>query len=83
MDDELRALENAALAELPPRQRNAFILRAVEGLTYKQVGAAMGISPKTAENEVAAARAKLQVLLAPVARDWLPWLNLLPPRGTG
>jgi len=44
--DELRHLQ-AALDRLPPRCREAIVLRQVEGLTRKEIALRMGISEKT------------------------------------
>lgn len=42
-----------AVMELPPRCRKAFLLRRMEGLTYKQIANRMGISVSAAEKHVA------------------------------
>ncbi len=40
------------IERLPPRCRDAFILRRYEGMTYEEIGAALGITPGTAEQHV-------------------------------
>lgn len=43
-----------AVLQLPPRCRRAFLLRRMEGLSYKQIANRMGISVSAAEKHVAA-----------------------------
>src|SRR5919202_1017486 len=45
--EELRRRLERALAMLPPRTREAFVLSRGEGLSYDEVSLRMGISPKT------------------------------------
>ncbi|MCA1790266.1 MAG: RNA polymerase sigma factor [Thioalkalivibrio sp.] len=42
-----------AVLELPPRCRKAFLLRRIEGLSYRQIANRMGISVSAAEKHVA------------------------------
>lgn len=42
-----------AVLELPPRCRKAFLMRRIEGLSYKQIANRMGISVSAAEKHVA------------------------------
>ena len=42
----------AWISELPDRQREALELSRFEGLTHEQVGAAMGVSPRTVNNHL-------------------------------
>jgi RNA polymerase sigma-70 factor (ECF subfamily) len=55
---EAKALE-AALAALPPRQREALWLRAVEGLSYAEVAAALGASEMSVKALIHRARVAL------------------------
>lgn len=41
-----------ALANLPPKCREVFVLSRVSNLTYKQIGDSLGISIKTVENQM-------------------------------
>jgi RNA polymerase sigma-70 factor (family 1) len=45
-------LLSRALTNLPPKCREVFVLSRVNGLTYKQIGEALGISIKTVENQM-------------------------------
>lgn len=49
--DELRRVQ-AALDELPPRCRQAVILRQVEGLSRREIAQRMGIAEKTVKNHL-------------------------------
>jgi RNA polymerase sigma factor (sigma-70 family) len=48
---ELRNLQ-AALDRLPPRCREAVILRKIEGLSYRDIASRMGISEKTVDRHI-------------------------------
>lgn len=52
--DELRALM-AAMDLIPPRARQVFILRRIEGLSLKEIGERLGLSVKTVENHMSKA----------------------------
>jgi RNA polymerase sigma-70 factor (ECF subfamily) len=58
-EEFLDALE-AALGELPPRQRSAWLLREVEELTFPQIGTILDLSPDSARGQHHRARATLQ-----------------------
>jgi len=49
--DELRRVQ-AALDQLPPRCRQALILRQVEGLSRREIAVRMGIAEKTVKNHL-------------------------------
>ena len=49
--EELRRLEDA-LNHLPPRCRQAFVLRKIEGLSQREIAQRMGISEKTVERHI-------------------------------
>ena len=68
---EARERESAmrhAVETLPPRSREAFLLRWREQLTYSEIAAAMGISVKTVEKQLGAAFKALRSALRP----WMP-----------
>ncbi len=52
-----------ALAQLPPRQRAAIVLRFYEDLTERQTAAAMGCAVGTVKSQVAAGLARLRLVL--------------------
>lgn len=63
---ELRALLDAALAELPPGLREAFVLKHVEGLAYEEIAALMNVSVPALKMRVHRARQMLQDALEEV-----------------
>lgn len=69
----------SAIACLPYRQRQAFLLRYLGGRPYGEVGGAMGVSPRAAEHYVALATEKLTASLTDEAKDWLGWDRPSPP----
>ena len=56
----------AALAELPPQQRDAVVLREFYGLSYAEVAAALGLSGAAVESLLFRSRKRLQEQLRPV-----------------
>ncbi len=48
----LRIALNLALADVPERRRQIFLLRWKYGHSYAEIGAQLGISPKTVENQL-------------------------------
>jgi RNA polymerase sigma factor (sigma-70 family) len=63
--EEINAL-CAALAELPPQQRDAIVLREFYGLSYAEVGAALGLSGPAVESLLFRSRKRLQEQLRPL-----------------
>jgi RNA polymerase sigma-70 factor (ECF subfamily) len=49
--DELRRLQ-AALDRLPPRCREAFVMRQIDGLSRREIAARMGVTEKTVKNHL-------------------------------
>ena len=71
-DDDLRSTELAAaieraVDELPPRRRQAYVLRRQHHLSYAEIAAVMEIAPKTVEIQIGAALKTLRQKLA----EWL------------
>ena len=69
--DEFMPHLNKAIANLPEKCRQIFILQKVEGMRQKKMADILNISVKTVENQVAIAISKLRTELKPV-------LHLLP-----
>jgi RNA polymerase sigma-70 factor (ECF subfamily) len=57
--EQTRARYRAALAALPPRTREVFLLHRLDELGYKAIAELLGISPRTVEWHVAEAVARL------------------------
>jgi RNA polymerase sigma-70 factor (ECF subfamily) len=68
---QLRALIEAAVAQLPPSFRSVFVLREVEGMNVEETAEALGIPPATVKTRLLRARRKLQAALAPEVRSAL------------
>jgi RNA polymerase sigma-70 factor, ECF subfamily len=71
-DEDLRSAElaaaiDAAVAELPPRCRQAFLLRRREGRSYGDIARIMNTTPKTVEVQIGKALKLLRHSLS----DWL------------
>lgn len=60
--EQLAALQRA-LCRLPPRQRQAFVLRRVDGLSVKEVGREMGLAPGTVEKHLTLALRRIDECL--------------------
>ncbi len=60
---DLRRLLDRALAALPEAQRRTFVLHAGDGLTYREVADALGISIGTVMSRVFYARQRLRAIL--------------------
>ena len=61
---ELRGTIEKAMQRLQPRQR-ALLALSADGLTYKEIGAALDISESKVKSKLFAARLKLRDILAP------------------
>ena len=60
--EKVRLME--ALAQLPPRERAAVVLREIEGLSTREVAAVMGSAEVTVRSQVAKAIARLRELMS-------------------
>jgi RNA polymerase sigma-70 factor (ECF subfamily) len=61
---ELQEAVDSAIAALPDRRREVFILARFQGLSYREVAEVMGISTQTVANQLSAALADLRHALA-------------------
>lgn len=68
---QIRETLEAAIAQLPPDFRTAFILREVEGMSVDETALLLDISPATVKTRCLRARRRLQQLLAPELRSAL------------
>ncbi len=57
--DERKRLLMAAIARLPEREREAIVLRDIEGLTTREAAGVLGVEEVTVRAHICAARAKL------------------------
>lgn len=62
---ELRDVITTALAQLPPREREAFVLRDLEHQATSEVAAVMEITPATVRSLLTLARRRLRRILGP------------------
>lgn len=62
--EEWRAAVESALAQLPPEQREVLVMKVWGGLTFPQIGEALGVSPNTAASRHRYALQALRGLLA-------------------
>ncbi|MFP4527439.1 MAG: RNA polymerase sigma factor [Candidatus Kapaibacterium sp.] len=70
MDDlELYDLVIASLDLLDTKYREAFILREIEGMSYREMGEMLGITWSGAQSRVIRAREKLLAVLEPYIKD--------------
>lgn len=67
---EVAAAVRAAVAALPVRQREAVVLRDLEGLSYEQVAAALGCSVASVKSALFRGRQSLAGALAPYRPAW-------------
>ncbi len=64
----LRRLQ-AALAAMPARRRQIFLLNRTHGCTYDEIAAALGLSYSTVEREIARALVACRAVLEPAERN--------------
>jgi RNA polymerase sigma-70 factor (ECF subfamily) len=67
--DELRRLQSA-LDRLPPRAREAIVLRQVEGLSRREIARAMGIGEETVKDHLAAGLRQLSSIFFSESADF-------------
>jgi RNA polymerase sigma-70 factor (ECF subfamily) len=62
-EEELHALFDYLIANLPPKTKEVFLLVRQSGLSYKEVAAKLKISDKTVENQMSRALKKIRLFL--------------------
>lgn len=70
--EQLRALLDGWIADLPPRQREALTLRRIDGLNHDAIADIMNISPHTVNNHIVRALERLRERLRTHRPDLLP-----------
>ena len=68
MEDEMAVLE-AGLKTLPEKERGAIVLRDIEGLSTRDVAAAMGTKEETVRSQISRARVKLKAYRDAIRRN--------------
>jgi RNA polymerase sigma-70 factor, ECF subfamily len=63
MRQELAALIQAAIGQLPPDQRTTLVLADIEGMDYQEIADTMGTALGTVKSRLSRARAKLRDML--------------------
>ncbi|MBL8959610.1 MAG: sigma-70 family RNA polymerase sigma factor [Gemmatimonadetes bacterium] len=62
--EELAGAAHDAISSLPERRRDVFVLAHLHGMSYREVGAALGITPRTVANHMTLALTQLRELLS-------------------
>jgi RNA polymerase sigma factor (sigma-70 family) len=73
----------SALAELPRRQRNAFLLRELGGLSYAELGAALGVTRPAVESLLFRARRQLRDAITILGTAVAPFVRFVSGFGGG
>lgn len=69
-DRELERMVSTALELLPEEYREAFVLQAYNGLSYKEIGEVTKAPVSTVRNRVVRAKQKIREILAPYLADY-------------
>jgi RNA polymerase sigma-70 factor (ECF subfamily) len=69
-DRELERMVTTALELLPEEYRDAFVLQAYNGLSYKEIGEVTNAPVTTVRNRVVRAKQKIREILAPYLADY-------------
>lgn len=76
-NNELRDLINKAIFNLPEKSRQVYHLAWEENMSYNEIAAQLGLSPKTIENHVGIALRKLRESLQPYYKHIFMWWVML------
>jgi RNA polymerase sigma-70 factor (ECF subfamily) len=82
-NDEIGSVLQAALAQLPQRRREVFVLVREYGLSYIETAEALGIAPETVADDLSMALSHLKEALTPVFSNQLhgpAWRDTNAPR---
>jgi RNA polymerase sigma-70 factor (ECF subfamily) len=80
-DEQERASVRAAIARLPPEQREVVLLHFVDGLSMRDIADNLGVAPSTVSRQLARATRELRGALEPVLRESLAPLRARPALG--
>ncbi len=72
-NNELRGLINDAIFKLPEKCRQVYLMAWEENMSYNEIAAQLGLSPKTIENHVGIALQKLRESLKPYYKQIFMW----------
>jgi len=70
-EPDLKRRLATAIDSLPEGYRTVFVMHDVEGYTHEEIGAVLGVEAGTSKAQLSRARAKLRVLLADFAGEWV------------
>jgi len=76
-NNELRCLINDAIFKLPQKCRQVYLMAWEENMSYNEIAAQLGLSPKTIENQVGIALQKLRESLKPYYKQIFMWWVIL------
>lgn len=74
---QLQQLVQEAVNKLPAQRRKIFLMSRRDGLTFREIAAALNISPKTVKNTVFAALSDIRAYLAAAGESSWCWMLLL------
>lgn len=74
---QLQLLVQEAVSKLPAQRRKIFLLSRQDGLTFREIGAQLNITPKTVKNTIFAALADIRTYLAAAGESSWCYLLLL------
>jgi RNA polymerase sigma-70 factor (ECF subfamily) len=69
VDDETRSQMLSGLQQLPPKEREALVLRDIEGLSTREVAKTLGTRETTVRSQISRARVKMKAYRDHIMRD--------------